>query len=129
MPRTPSAVLSQTSLAGKHSHYAIPAFLIAKYRNYDHVAELWQHEDWLPAAAVQQAKSHYSAYSVQRADGLRVISLNTNLCECLLFFYTCDFVSYIARRVQVSNLLNYLLSGKLMNVQGKLLQLHQHDGS
>jgi len=53
------------------------------------VAELWQHENWLPAAAVQQAKSHYSAYSVQRADGLRVISLNTNL------WYKANYFNYI----------------------------------
>ena len=47
-------------------------------RNYDHVAGLWAHEKWLPEAAVQQARSHYAAFSVKRVDGLRVIALNTD---------------------------------------------------
>ncbi|KZP10094.1 sphingomyelin phosphodiesterase [Athelia psychrophila] len=57
--------------------------------NYDHVAELWGYEGWLPAAAVKQAKSTYSAYSVQRSDGLRIISLNTNL------WYKANYFNYI----------------------------------
>jgi hypothetical protein len=52
------------------------------YRNYDHVAGLWQLEQWLPESVVTEARTHYAAYSVQRADGLRVISLNTDLCKC-----------------------------------------------
>lgn len=51
------------------------------YRNYDHVAGLWKLEQWLPGGAVAQARSHYAAYSVQRTDGLRIISLNTDLCK------------------------------------------------
>ena len=51
------------------------------YRNYDHVAGLWKLEHWLPGSAVAQARSHYAAYSVQRIDGLRVISLNTDMCK------------------------------------------------
>ncbi|KAG5341682.1 hypothetical protein C0989_007909 [Termitomyces sp. Mn162] len=39
--------------------------------NYDHVADLWKHEKWLPGAAVQLAKKHYAAYMVKRMDGLR----------------------------------------------------------
>jgi sphingomyelin phosphodiesterase len=30
---------------------------------------------------VAQARAHYAAYSVQRTDGLRVITLNTNFCK------------------------------------------------
>jgi sphingomyelin phosphodiesterase len=52
------------------------------YRNYDHVASLWKLEQWLPDSVVSQARSHYAAYSVQRTDGLRIISLNTDLCKC-----------------------------------------------
>ncbi|KAJ3489575.1 hypothetical protein NLI96_g2003 [Meripilus lineatus] len=46
--------------------------------NYDHVASLWEHEKWLPEAAVNLARAHYAAYAVQRKDGLRVITLNTD---------------------------------------------------
>ena len=53
----------------------------ASTRNYDHVSGLWAHENWLPQGAVQQAKAHYGAYSVQRQDGLRIITLNTDLCS------------------------------------------------
>ena len=52
-------------------------------RNYDHVASLWQQEQWIPQSAVAQARAHYAAYSVQRTDGLRVITLNTDLCKSL----------------------------------------------
>jgi hypothetical protein len=49
-------------------------------RNYDHVASLWEHEEWLPEAAVQLARTHYAAYMTKRADGLRIIALNTDMC-------------------------------------------------
>jgi len=55
---------------------------IILHRNYDHIASLWKLEQWLPESAVSQARSHYAAYSVQRTDGLRIISLNTDLCKC-----------------------------------------------
>ncbi|KZT44307.1 hypothetical protein SISSUDRAFT_905 [Sistotremastrum suecicum HHB10207 ss-3] len=57
--------------------------------NYDHVAGLWQHENWIPEAAVTQAKAHYAAYSVRRADGLRIITLNTDL------WYRANYFNYI----------------------------------
>lgn len=47
-------------------------------RNYDHVADLWQHEKWVPDAAVTLARAHYGAYMVRRQDGLRIITLNTD---------------------------------------------------
>jgi sphingomyelin phosphodiesterase len=51
------------------------------YRNYDHVSKLWEQEQWLPESAVAQARAHYAAYSVQRTDGLRIITLNTDFCK------------------------------------------------
>ncbi|KAF8899142.1 Metallo-dependent phosphatase-like protein [Infundibulicybe gibba] len=57
--------------------------------NYDHVASLWQHENWLPDTAVQLARSHYGGYMVKRSDGLRVISINTNL------WYRANWFNYI----------------------------------
>jgi hypothetical protein len=59
--------------------------LLTKCRNYDHLAALWAHENWLPESAVALAKAHYSAYMVKRVDGLRVISLNTDMCASLSF--------------------------------------------
>ncbi|KIJ54050.1 hypothetical protein M422DRAFT_73723 [Sphaerobolus stellatus SS14] len=57
--------------------------------NYDHVADLWRNEGWLSAGTVQQAKAHYGAYSVQRQDGLRIITLNTDL------WYRANYFNYI----------------------------------
>jgi len=57
---------------------------VLSFRNYNHVASLWKHEKWLPEAAVQLTRSHYSAYMVKRSDGLRIISLNTDMCEFIL---------------------------------------------
>jgi len=57
--------------------------------NYDHLASLWQHEGWLPQAAVQLARAHYSAYMVQRGDGLRIITLNTDM------WYKANYFNYI----------------------------------
>ncbi|PPQ64241.1 hypothetical protein CVT24_008644 [Panaeolus cyanescens] len=57
--------------------------------NYDHLSSLWQHEDWLPASAVELARAHYGGYMVKRGDGLRIISLNTNL------WYRANYFNYI----------------------------------
>ncbi|KAF5392498.1 hypothetical protein D9757_002323 [Collybiopsis confluens] len=48
--------------------------------NYEHVSALWEHEGWLDGPVIESAKTHYATYSVRRSDGLRIISLNTNLC-------------------------------------------------
>ncbi|KAI0319038.1 Metallo-dependent phosphatase [Amylostereum chailletii] len=48
--------------------------------NYDHVAALWQHEQWITSDAAQLARAHYAAYMVRRTDGLRIITLNTDMC-------------------------------------------------
>ncbi|KAJ6485920.1 Metallo-dependent phosphatase-like protein [Mycena sanguinolenta] len=57
--------------------------------NYDHLASLWQHEEWLPESAVELAKKFYSAFMVKRQDGLRIISLNTDL------WYKANYFNYI----------------------------------
>lgn len=56
------------------------------FRNYDHVVGLWEHEDWLPQAAVSLARAHYAAYMVKRIDGLRIITLNTDMCTALVIY-------------------------------------------
>ncbi|KDQ63152.1 hypothetical protein JAAARDRAFT_188759 [Jaapia argillacea MUCL 33604] len=70
--------------------YSIGGYLASQFSwNYDHVAYLWQHEDWLPEAAVELARAHYAAYMVKRQDGLRVITLNTDL------WYRANYFNYI----------------------------------
>jgi len=56
------------------------------FRNYDHVAGLWKHENWLPQAAVALARTHYAAYMVKRVDGLRIITLNTDMCTVFAIY-------------------------------------------
>ena len=53
-------------------------------RNYDHVSALWQYEGWISEGTVDIARAHYAAYMVRRADGLRIITINANLCESSL---------------------------------------------
>ncbi|PCH42292.1 Metallo-dependent phosphatase [Wolfiporia cocos MD-104 SS10] len=57
--------------------------------NYDHLAALWELEDWISPETAQQARTHYAAYTVQRQDGLRIISINTD------FWYTQNAYNYI----------------------------------
>ncbi|KAH0838124.1 sphingomyelin phosphodiesterase [Lanmaoa asiatica] len=54
---------------------------------YDHVTALWNYEGWLPEDSVEYSRAHYAAYMVKRTDGLRIISLNTNLCASNYFNY------------------------------------------
>ncbi|KAG1747527.1 sphingomyelin phosphodiesterase [Suillus occidentalis] len=48
---------------------------------YEHVSSLWQYEGWLPEASIAHASTHYAAYAVTRPDGLKIISIDTNLCK------------------------------------------------
>ncbi|KAF4611481.1 hypothetical protein D9613_004138 [Agrocybe pediades] len=71
--------------------------------NYDHVAALWAHEKWLPEAAVELARAHYAAYMVKRVDGLRIITLNTDM------WYRSNFFNYInMTNPDVSGMLRFL---------------------
>ncbi|KAJ4472551.1 Metallo-dependent phosphatase [Lentinula edodes] len=75
--------------------------------NYDHVSSLWEHEGWLKNSVAQSAKAHYAAYSVQRSDGLKIISLNTNL------WYRPNYFNYI-------NMTNPDVSGMLRMLTDEL---------
>ncbi|KAI0937249.1 hypothetical protein AcV5_005199 [Taiwanofungus camphoratus] len=57
--------------------------------DYDHLASLWEYEGWIDGATAQIARTHYAAYAVQRSDGLRIITLNTD------FWYTANYYNYI----------------------------------
>lgn len=56
---------------------------------YEHVSSLWYYEGWLPEDSVEYAATHYAAYSVKRPDGLRIISLDTDM------WYQSNYFSYV----------------------------------
>ncbi|KAI6108786.1 sphingomyelin phosphodiesterase [Pisolithus croceorrhizus] len=73
---------------GNHDTYMqfqmIPYYLGGPLGNqfnwlYEHVSSLWYHDEWLPMNSVEYAKTHYAAYSIKRPDGLRIISLDTDI--------------------------------------------------
>lgn len=70
---------------------------------YDHVTALWEHQGWLPAAEVEYSRAHYAAYMIKRVDGLRIISLNTNL------WYRANYFNYInASHPDTSGMMRFL---------------------
>jgi hypothetical protein len=75
------ALAEQFNWSGSHMRLLSVTIEDIFFRNYDHISGLWDVEQWLPQTSVSQARTHYSAYSVQRTDGLRVISLNTDMCK------------------------------------------------
>ena len=63
--------------------HGLPGELNSQFSwNYDHVASLWEEEGWISQSVAQLARAHYAGYMVRRQDGLRVITLNTDLCTC-----------------------------------------------
>jgi len=74
----------------QNSPYNIGPELAGQFNwDYDHLAALWEYEGWLSEETAQQARTHYSAYSVQRLDGLRIITLNTDM------WYRDNYYNYI----------------------------------
>ncbi|KAH7917911.1 sphingomyelin phosphodiesterase [Leucogyrophana mollusca] len=72
------------------SPYSIGGYLKAQYNwLYDHISSLWAYEGWLPEESLEFARTHYAGYTVKRTDGLRIISLDTNL------WYTLNYFSYV----------------------------------
>ncbi|KAH7929501.1 sphingomyelin phosphodiesterase [Leucogyrophana mollusca] len=70
------------------STYTIGGYLSKQYNwLYEHISSMWLYEGWLPENITDFARTHYAAYTVQRTDGLRIISLDTNLCELNYFSY------------------------------------------
>ncbi|KAL9046022.1 MAG: hypothetical protein Q9214_001042 [Letrouitia sp. 1 TL-2023] len=56
--------------------------------NYNHVAGLWEQNDWLNSSAVDNARLNYGAYSAKTGLGLRIITLNTD------FWYNANRLNY-----------------------------------
>jgi hypothetical protein len=68
-----------TSCSAQDSPHSLGGNLTDQFSwNYDHVAGLWELEGWIDKTAAQLARANYGAYMVQRGDGLRVITLNTD---------------------------------------------------
>ncbi|KIJ63471.1 hypothetical protein HYDPIDRAFT_175880 [Hydnomerulius pinastri MD-312] len=69
--------------------YALGGYVLGNQFNwlYDHVSTMWYYEGWIPEASVEYARTHYAAYTVKRPDGLRIISLDTDICMLNYFSY------------------------------------------
>lgn len=81
-------------------------------RLYEHISSMWNYEGWLPEESVEFARAHYAAYTVKRPDGLRIISIDTDMCKSTLL------------RSSTRALLRPPLN--LDRVQRQLLWLYQH---
>ncbi|KAI1623540.1 sphingomyelin phosphodiesterase [Exophiala viscosa] len=57
--------------------------------NYDLVSSLWSRHSWLNDSEAEFAKTHYGAYATTTAQGLRVISLNSD------FWYKANIFNYV----------------------------------
>lgn len=54
--------------------------------NYGYITKLWEYEGWIDNLVGNTARKHYGAYSVRRKGGLRIISLNTDLCQSCISY-------------------------------------------
>ncbi|KAG9316863.1 sphingomyelin phosphodiesterase [Chiua virens] len=60
--------------------YQVGGYLGGQFNwSYEHISSLWSYEGWLPEESVEFARTHYAGYTVKRPDGLRIISLDTNM--------------------------------------------------
>ncbi|KAF9236005.1 sphingomyelin phosphodiesterase [Melanogaster broomeanus] len=67
--------------------YAMGGYLGKQFNwLYDHISSMWSYEGWLPSESVEFSRTHYAAYTVKRPDGLRVISLDTDICKAYNYF-------------------------------------------
>jgi hypothetical protein len=59
--------------------------------NFDHVAGLWKHNNWISDEAASQARTHYGGYSINhpKYSTLRIISINTD------FWYRNNYLNFI----------------------------------
>ncbi|KIJ63465.1 hypothetical protein HYDPIDRAFT_188300 [Hydnomerulius pinastri MD-312] len=67
--------------------YALGGYLGSQFNwLYEHISSMWNYEGWLPEESVEFARTHYAAYTVKRPDGLRIISLDTDICNRSNYF-------------------------------------------
>ncbi|KAF8434333.1 sphingomyelin phosphodiesterase [Boletus edulis BED1] len=70
--------------------YAMGGYLGQQFNwLYEHISSMWYYEGWLPEESVEFARADYAAYTVKRPDGLRIISLDTDM------WYRDNYFGYI----------------------------------
>ncbi|KAG0145453.1 hypothetical protein CROQUDRAFT_658631 [Cronartium quercuum f. sp. fusiforme G11] len=71
-------------------HSLMPERLSKQFSwNYDHLSRLWTHNHWVSDDVAKIARAHYGGYAVNRYEGLKVITLNTDL------WYRVNLFNYI----------------------------------
>ncbi|KAI9815936.1 MAG: hypothetical protein M1827_001928 [Pycnora praestabilis] len=73
--------------------------------NYDLLSSLWEQDGWINASTAAYASTHYGAYAITTAQGLRIISINTD------FWYVDNVFNYINfTNPDLSGILTFLIS-------------------
>lgn len=73
--------------------------------NYDLLSSMWKEDGWITASEASYASTHYGAYAHTTAQGLRVISINTD------FWYTSNVFNYFNfTNPDQSGILRFLIS-------------------
>lgn len=89
-PIFPALGNHDTNPEAQDAPHSLPGELSTQFSwNYNHVSGLWQNDNFIPADAAAQARSHYGGYSVRNQYGLRLITLNTD------FWYTSNIFNYL----------------------------------
>lgn len=73
--------------------------------NYELLSSMWQNNSWINASEALQASTHYGAYAHTTAQGLRIISINTD------FWYKSNVFNYWnMTNPDISGILTWLAS-------------------
>lgn len=73
--------------------------------NYDLLSSLWQRDGWITGSEAEYASTHYGVYAHTTAQGLRIISINTD------FWYTANVFNYFNfTNPDQSGILKFLIS-------------------
>ncbi|OCT53779.1 Ser/Thr protein phosphatase family protein [Cladophialophora carrionii] len=81
-----------TNPDGINSPHSLPGPLGQQQSwNWNHVASLWQQNNWITPEAAQEARTHYGGYSINhpKYPKLRIITFNTD------FWYRSNILNYI----------------------------------
>lgn len=59
-------------------------------RLYDHVAKIWEKNDWISSIEAEHARSHNAMFMTRPLEGLKLITLNTDLYYVRNYFALLD---------------------------------------